>query len=128
MAHTGKLPSGAVLDFVLDQFVAALVVFQFSGMFGTSEAHAESVGSMLKRHAKSFSTGRVVESTMLWQHGLKGCGGGSEDVFIEVCWAHFFGSADASKFTFQYHNSKKCAVKYAEGWPQDFGRLSQTNR
>ena len=83
-------------------------------MFGTSEVHAESVGSMLKRYAKSFSTGRVVESTMLWQHGLKGCGGGSEDAFIEVCWAHFFGSADASKFTFQYHNSKKCAVKYAE--------------
>ena len=55
---------------------------------------------------------------MLRQHGLKECGGGSEDAFLEVCWAHFFGSADPSKFTFQYRNSKTCkkrAVKNAEG-------------
>ena len=52
---------------------------------------------------------------MLRQHGLEGCGQGSEDAFIEVCWAHFFGSADASKFTFQFRNSKKRAAKYAEG-------------
>ena len=118
MVHTGRLPSGAVLDFVPDRFAAAFAVFHFSGMFGTSEAHAESVGGTLKMYAKSFSTSRVVESTMLRQHGLKGCGGGSEDAFLEVCWAHFFGSADASKFTFQYRNSKTCkkrAVKNAEG-------------
>ena len=96
-----------MLDFVPDQFAAAFAVFHFSGMFGTSEAHAESVGGTLKRYAKSFSTSRVAESTMLRQHGLKGCGQGSEDAFLEVCWAHFFGSAGASKFTFQYRNSKK---------------------
>ena len=67
MVHTGKLPSGAVLDFVLDKLVAAFAVFHFSGMFGTSEAHAESVGSTLKRYAKSLSTSRVVERTTLWQ-------------------------------------------------------------
>ena len=65
-----------MLNFVLDKLVAAFAMFHCSGMFGTSEAHAESVGSALKRHAKFFSMSRVVESTMLWQHGLKVCGGG----------------------------------------------------
>ena len=127
MVHTGKLPSGAVLDFVPDQFVAAFAVFHFSGMFGTSEAHAESIGSTLKRYAKSFSTSRVVESTMLRQHGLKGCGQGSEDAFLEVCWAHFFGCAGASKFTFQHRNSKKRAVKYAEGGAPRFWKAISKN-
>ena len=115
MVHTGKLPSGAVLDWVPDKCAAAFAVFHFSGMFGTSEAHAESVGSTLKRYAKTLGTSRVVESTMLRQHGLSGCGGGSEDAFLEVCWSHFFGSSDASKFSFLYRNSKKRAIKYAEG-------------
>ena len=48
MVHTGKMPSGAVLDWVPDKCAAAFAVFHFSGMFGTSEAHAESVGSTLK--------------------------------------------------------------------------------
>ena len=52
---------------------------------------------------------------MLRQHGLSGCGGGSEDAFLGVCWSHFFGSSDPSKFTFLYRNSKKRATKYAEG-------------
>ena len=115
MVHTGKVPSGAVLDWVPDKCAAAFAVFHFSGMFGTSEAHAESVGSTLKRYAKTLGTSRVVESTMLRQHGLTGCGGGSEDAFLAVCWSHFFGSSDASKFSFHYRNSKKRATKYADG-------------
>ena len=90
MVHTGRLPSGAVLDFVPDAYMAAFCVWHFSGMFGTSEAHAESIGSILKRYAKSVSTSRVIESSILRAHGLTGCGGGSEDAFLEICWAHFF--------------------------------------
>ena len=52
---------------------------------------------------------------MLRQHGLMGCGGGSEDGFLEVCWAHFFGSLDASKFSFHYRNSQRRVAKYADG-------------
>ena len=116
MLHTGKVPgSGVVLDWVLDQFAAAHAVFHFSGMFGTSEAHAESVGGPLKRYAKTQGTSRVVESTMLRQHGLTGCGGGSEDAFLEVCWSHFFGSSDASKFSFHYRNREKRETKYSDG-------------
>ena len=110
MVHTGKMPSGAVLDWVPDKCAAAFAVFHFSGMFGTSEAHAESVGSTLKIYAKT-----VVECTMLRQHGLTGAGGGSEDAFLEVCWSHFFGSSDPSKFNFFCHNSQKRATKYADG-------------
>ena len=51
---------------------------------------------------------------MLRQHGLTGCGGGSEDAFLEVCW-FYGGSAGASKFSLLYRNSKKRATKYAEG-------------
>ena len=115
MVHTGKMPSGAVLDWVPDKCAAAFAVFHFSGMFGTSEAHAESVGSTLKIYAKTLSTSRVVECTMLRQHGLTGTGGGSEDALLEVCWSHFFGSSHPSMFNFLCRNTKKRAAKYADG-------------
>ena len=69
MVHTGKMPSGAVLDWAPDKCAAPFAVFHFSGMFGTSEAHAESVGSTLNIYAKTLSTSRVVEVTMLRHHG-----------------------------------------------------------
>ena len=115
MVHTGKMPSGAVLDWVPDKCAAAFAVFHFSGMFGTSEAHAESVGSTLKIYAKTLSTSRVVECTMLRQHGLTGAGGGSEDALLEVCWSHFFGSSHPSMFNFLCRNTRKRAAKYADG-------------
>ena len=74
--HTGCLPDGTVLDFVPPDYTAAFVVFHFTGMFGTSEAVAESTGGTLKRFAKSLSTQRVVESTILRLAGLSGCVGG----------------------------------------------------
>ena len=115
MVHTGEMPSGAVLDWVPDKCAAAFAVFHVSGMFGTSEAHAESVGSTLNIYAKTLSTIRVVECTMLRQHGLTGDGGGSEDASLEVCWSHFFGSSDPSRFKLFRRNSKKRATKYADG-------------
>ena len=93
--------------------VAAFAVFHFTGMFGTSEADAESTGGTLKRFAKSLSTQRVAESTILRSAGLGGCGEGGEDGFLELCWADFFG--DRNKFSFHYKNSKKRRERYAEG-------------
>ena len=89
LVHTGCLPDGTVLDFVPPDYTAAFAVFHFTGMFGTSEADAESTGGTLKRFAKSLSTQRVVESTILRSAGLSGCGGGGEDGFLELCWADF---------------------------------------
>ena len=111
--HTGCLPTGVVLNFVPPDYAAAFTVFHFTGMFGTSEAHAESTGSTLKRFAKSLSTQRVAESTILRSAGLGGHGGGGEDGFLELCWADFFG--DRHKFSFHFKNSKKRRERYAEG-------------
>ena len=74
MVHTGKVPSGAVLDWVPDKGAVAFAVIHFSGMFGPSEAHAEYVGSTLKRYAKTLSMSCDMECTMLRQHGLTGYG------------------------------------------------------
>ena len=115
IVHTGQLPSGAALDFAPDKYAAAFAVWHFAGMFGTSEAHAESMGNILKRYAKSVSTSRVIESTILRAHGLTGCGSGSEDAFLELCWSHFFGSTDAATFTFQCRNSQKRQKRYTDG-------------
>ena len=104
-----------MLDWVPDKCAAAFAVFHFSGMFGTSEAHAESVGSTLKIYAKTLNTSRVVECTMLRQHGLTGTGGGSEDALLEICWSHFFGRSHPSMFNFLCRNTKKRAAKYADG-------------
>ena len=115
MLRTGKLPTGGVLNFVPGQYMAAFAVWHFSGMFGTSEAHAESVGSLPKRYAKSFSTSRVLESTMLRSHGLAGRGGGTEDAVLDVCWRDFFGGLDAERFSLHFRNSKKRQTRYPYG-------------
>ena len=91
MVHTGNLPTGVVLNFVPESCAAAFVAWHFTGMFGTSEAHAESMGSTLKRYAKSLSAGRVVESAILRSHGLNGRGGGGEDGFLKLHLAEFVG-------------------------------------
>ena len=103
--HTGCLPNGIVINFVPQEYAAAFAVFHFTGMFGTSEADAESIGGTLKRFAKSLSTQRVVESTILRSAGLEGCGGGGEDGFLELCWADFFG--DRHKFSFHFNYPSK---------------------
>ena len=113
MVHTGKMPSGEVLDWAHDKCAASFAVFHCSCMFGTSEAHAESVGSTLKSYVNTLSTSRVVEWTMLRHHGLTGAGGGFEDALLEVCWSHFFCSSDPSTFNLCCHSSQKRATTYA---------------
>ena len=61
IVHTGCLPNGIVVNCVPQDCAAAWAVFHFLGMFGTSEAFVESIGSTLKRFAKSLSTARCVE-------------------------------------------------------------------
>ena len=85
------MPSGSVVNFVPEGYVVAFSVFHGTGVLGTSESHAESMGGKLKRFAKSLRTGLAVESTILRMVGFGGCGGGGEDGFVlELCWADFF--------------------------------------
>ena len=77
------------MNFVPEDYVVAFSVFHVAGMLGASESHAESIGGTLKRLAKSLSTGRVVESTILRTAGFGGCGGGGKGLFLELCWAVF---------------------------------------
>ena len=78
---------------------AAFEVFHYSGMMGLSEAHAESIGSILKRFNKTLGTRAVVDATMLRAAGLSG--GVGEEPFLQLCWARFFGSGLSQKFNFQ---------------------------
>ena len=65
MCHTNEVSDDMKLDFVPAGFEAAWALFHYSGMWGTSEAAAESVGSILKRYGNAgLSTCRVVESTV----------------------------------------------------------------
>jgi len=102
-----------VVNCVPQNCAAAWAVFHFSGMFGTSEAFAESIGGTLKRFSKSLSTARCVESIILRSAGLTGSGGGGEDGFLELCWADFLGSRQ--KLSFHYRNSKKRRKLYVMG-------------
>ncbi len=113
LVHTGCLPAGVVLNFVPPDYAAALTVFHFTGMFGTSDAHAESVGGTLKRFAKSLSTARCVESTILRSAGFSCYGTGGEDGFLELCWADFFGGS--RKHSFHHGTSKLRQKRLAAG-------------
>ena len=95
IVHKGCLPNGVVVNCVPQDSAAAWAAFHFSGMFGTSEAFAESIGSTLKRFSKSLSTARCVESTILRSAGLTIYGGGGEDGFLELRWADFLGQTEA---------------------------------
>ena len=44
---------------------AAFCIVHVNGMWGVSEAHAESIGSILKRGARTLQTRRVIESSIL---------------------------------------------------------------
>ena len=84
LVQIGHVPAVIVVNFVSERCVDAFSVFHFSGMLGTLESHAEIICGTLKRLAKSLSTRRAVESTILRSVGFSGCGGGGEDGFFGV--------------------------------------------
>ena len=91
MAHTNVVSKDeALVAFVPSGAEAAFVLFHWSGMLGFSEAHAESIGSLLKQHPPSWSTQRVVDAVVLRAHGLHEVG--ANDGFIQLVWARFFRS------------------------------------
>ena len=101
MCHTNQVSEGVCRQFVPTGLEAAWELFHFTGMFGTSEAAAESVGGLLKMYGKSnMFTGRVVESTILRWSGVRGTGG--DDEFLSLCWAKFFGGASPDVYKFDY--------------------------
>ena len=98
---------------------AAFALYHFTGMFGISEAYAESVASLLKRYmsarASHLGTDRVIEKVILSNSGLKG--DGSDDIFILRCWADFFGGLNTKRFRF--HNlrpsKRQCRFPVCKG-------------
>ena len=101
MCHTNEVSDDMKLDFVPAGFEAAWALFHYSGMWGTSEAAAESVGSILKRYSNAgLSTCRVEESTVLRWNNLRG--EGSDDAFLQICWTKFFGGASVDRYQFEY--------------------------
>ena len=73
--------------------------FCVAPFFLVFEVLVESIGSTLKRFAKSLSIARLVESTILRSAGLTGYNGGGEDGFLELCWADFLGAGKSFHFT-----------------------------
>ena len=77
---------------------AAFLLYNFTGMWGTSEAEAESVGSLLKFYGrtKTLSFERIVERVKLRHEqvdGLPRC-----DLFMLRVWAAFFGETNVFRF------------------------------
>lgn len=83
---------------------AAFMLWHFSGMWGVSEARAESIASMFKhclpQRSSRLSLDRVSEKVVLRQAGL--CADGSSDKFILRVWGEFFGSLAPSAFSFNF--------------------------
>ena len=103
MSHTNSADSAATeLIFVPIGTEAAWHLFHYSGMYGLSEEHCESVCSMLKRYGKRYRTDRVKHCTLLRSAGIQGTG--QDDAFIQLCWARFFGGAH--KLAFNHANAK----------------------
>ena len=101
MCHTNEVSDNMKLDFVPAGLEAAWALFHYTGMLGTSEAAAESVGSILKRYSNAgLTTSRVVESTVLRWSDVRGEGG--DDAFLQLCWTKFFGSASVDRYQFEY--------------------------
>ena len=92
---------------------ATLAVIHSSGMFGTSEAVAESIGSTLKMYAKSLSTARCVESTILRSAGLTGHGRGGEDGFLEL-WADMLGAEISFLFSTAIRRCDRGVLSWGE--------------
>ena len=103
-----------LLNFIPEGLTAASVVFHFTGMFGTSEADAESTGGALKRFAKSLSTPRVVESTILRSAGLSGCGGAGEYGFLVLRWADRSATETNFLSTIKTQRSASSVIQRAE--------------
>ena len=88
--------------FVPPSLEGAFALFHFTGMFGISEAYAESVASHLKRYspkvAARLGTDRIVEKAALRLAGV--AGDGRDDVLILRAWADFFGGLQPDRFGF----------------------------
>jgi len=80
-------------------------VFHFTGSFGVSEAHAESMASVLKKYGSTvnLSAGRVIEKAVLRVGGL--AGDGSDDSFLKRC----FQSLGRLNFHFK-HGQKRARM------------------
>lgn len=96
------------------------MLFHYAGSLGLSEAHAESIGSLLKRFSKRTSTARVVEATILRAHGVRG--DGRDDLFLQLCWANFFGGLLPSRFSFERRGRKR---KFTQKPPKTGRTLSR---
>lgn len=105
MSHTNEVSAGVKKEFVPRGTEAAFMLFHYTGMIGVSEAHAESIGSILKRFGKTLSTPRVVEATILRAAGVVGEGG--DDGFIQACWGKFFGSSKPGAWNFNFKGENR---------------------
>ncbi len=96
---------------------AAFVLYHFTGMFGVSEARAESIASVLKRFSppgsSRLATDRVTEKAILKSSGITG--DGSDDLFLLRCWVEFFGGLQKEKFTFHYTHRRRRQQKFPWG-------------
>ena len=92
---------------------AAFTLFHDSGSLGLSEAHCESVASLLKRYSKSWTTDRVKFATMLRAHGVTGTG--RDDGLLLVSWAKFVAGSGKETFSFDYKNRRSAAKKRPHG-------------
>ena len=77
---------------------AAFMIFHASGSLGLSEAHCESVASILKRYSKTWTKDRVKFATMLRAHGVTGTG--RDDGLLLLSWATFFAGTGKDEFNF----------------------------
>ena len=74
-----------------------------------SEAHAESVASVLKKYGLTvnLSAARVIEETVLRVGGL--AGDGHDDAFLVRCWKSL------GRFNFHFKHSRKRGIMFPAG-------------
>ena len=116
MCHTNRVCSSAAVRhvcFVPAGTEAAFTLFHDSGSLGISEAHCESVKSLLKRCSKSWTTDRIKFATMLRPHGVTGTG--KDDGLLLVSWAKLFAVSGKETFNFDYKNRRSAAKKRPHG-------------
>jgi hypothetical protein len=116
MCHTNKVCSSTgvrVVCFMPAGTEAAFHLWHVSGSVGLSEAHCESVASILKRYSKTWTTDRVKFATMLRAHGVTGTG--RDDGLLLLSWAKFFAGSGKDEFNFDYKNRSKASKKRPHG-------------
>jgi hypothetical protein len=95
----------------------AFALFHFTGMFGISEAYAESVASLLKRYspkvAARLGTDRIIEKAALRLAGV--AGDGTDDLLILRAWADFFGGLQPDRFGFTRKRKARSSDKFPWG-------------